>query len=122
MLHSISIKTFRVQLDGEWWIVGLFTPKEFVKLHGEGCLGITVYDHALHSRELHFISNQLTKNTIAHELTHAYLSHYSFKAKNNKRKSDSRIEEDFCELIGGVNRRIHELTEEIYKEFKKKTK
>lgn len=119
MLLAISKKSFKIQINNEWWTVFLFTHTSFVKLHGDGVLGITEYNHDINFREIHFRS-PTTKDTIAHELNHAFLSHYNPSGK--KWEGSNGIEEHVCEQAGKNYKKIYDMTDEIFKEFKKATK
>lgn len=60
-------------------------------------------------RTINFRGPKVSKDTIAHELMHAFLSYRRFTTK-----SWNRMEENYCEVIGKHYDRLYKLTNKIY--------
>jgi len=99
---------FVVNICGDRWKVNLFSHAKFNKLFGE-CMGICVYQHNINYRTINFRGPKVSRDTIAHELTHAFLSYKYFG--NCKAAT---IEERVCEATGKSYKRLYQLTEFIY--------
>lgn len=103
---------FKISIRGDIWTILVFTKKEFEKGY-PATLACTIYDHRTNFRTIEFSYAGASKDTIAHELLHAYLSYYNCR----KRKFTS-IEEDFCEILGKIHKRYYRLINFVYKKIK----
>lgn len=109
----MTYKPFFVSIDGQKWKVITVPRAKFLAAWPDAD-AVTVYDHTKRVREFYFTKTALSKNTVAHEITHAYLSHIVYSDV-----SKSEFEELFCETVGKNYNRIKHLTEEIYRKIKK---
>lgn len=107
---------FKVSIRGEPWIIKVYTHGQFTKMYPYD-VACTTYDHKSNFRVIEFSYPHASKNTIAHELWHAYMSYYYCR----KRKFDA-IEEDLAEIIGRIQPRLNELVQYIYKKAHKRKK
>lgn len=105
------VDSFVVTINNDRWVINLYRASHFSCLWPD-TLGITDYDHKKKRRNINLPSSKTSKDTIAHELMHAYLSYHNFS-----KTSYGVIEEKVCEVIGKKHRLICELTDKIYKRF-----
>lgn len=105
---AVPTKKFTVRLNKEKWTVLFYTPKQFEKLFKDA-VGVCDYNHRTGMRNLLFRGPKVSKDTIAHELCHAYLSY-----RDMSRCSVEDVEEHVCETIGKKYKILFELTNYIY--------
>lgn len=105
---------FNIKLKGDIWVVMLYTKSSFIKLYKNN-LGICEYSHKQNDLSISFRGPNVSKDTIAHELMHAYLSYRDF-SKN----SSHTIEERVCEDIGRYYGKIYLITEKLYAKLNRK--
>lgn len=113
MKHYEPRVKFKIMINKDLWTVRIFNPKDFNAQYG-ACDAITEYKHKSGLRLLSFQGRKVSKDTIAHELTHAYLSYKDFS-----RKSYGQIEEETCEVMGKHHKHLYRLVGRIYKEVRK---
>lgn len=99
---------FNIRLNKQRWVVKLYTKSKFEK-KWEGCEAITEYEHETPDLCISFKGPRVSRDTIAHELFHAYLSYKDF----SKLKPHT-IEERVCELLGKKHKILYRLTESVY--------
>ena len=96
--------------DFKWQVQFADRDNERLVLNGDKCLGVTYFD------ELQiFLSNdmadELCKQTIIHELTHAFIFSYGIHLHTDD-------EEAVCDFIGAYLLKIYDLTNKIIKKNK----
>lgn len=101
------IKSFEVTINGDKWKILLATKKEFKRVWPE-TTAVTEYAHKKGVRQITFHTGDRTRDSIAHELLHAYASYFDFS-----NMSYGAIEEKFCEVIGKKYRTFHRLVNKI---------
>jgi hypothetical protein len=104
---------FHEIIKGERWTIKFYTKKVFWEVW-EGQEGVCHYNHSIGYRTINFKTHNLNKDTIAHELFHAYFSY-----KETRGKTYAQVEEIACEEVGKRYKRIYQLTNKIYKRYKK---
>lgn len=104
---------FTVSIKGQRWKINVYTVTKFDKF-SPGDVGLTSYNHKKGLRSIHFRGRTPSRDTIAHELLHAYLSYYDFS-----RTSYGKIEESICEEIGKSYKRLFELVLFIHEKCRK---
>lgn len=105
---------FKVMLNKQLWVVNLYTAANFEKMWPDA-IALARYDHIKNKYfELNFAGPKVSKDTIAHEIWHAYMSY-----KDYSRRTPAKLEEDVCELIGKKYRTLYKLTESIYNRLSK---
>lgn len=106
---------FKIKINGETWYIRYCVPSEFDK-HYLGCIGITEYDHKSDTqRDITFRGSKVSRDTIAHELVHAYLSYYDLS-----KKTPNAMEEKICEILGKKYKHLYNLTNYIYNTIRRK--
>lgn len=105
---------FSIIINKERWTINLFTGGKFDTLWPDA-IGITHYDHKSGHRSISFKSDAITRDTVAHELFHAYLAH-----KDYSKVSYAAIEESICEVIGKKHKVLARLTDRIFKKLTRK--
>lgn len=80
------------------------------KLHSQACC---LYNHSIGLRELVFRKKYLNMDSIAHELTHAYLSY-----RYTQSMTYSQVEEAVCEEMGKNLQRMANIAKRIYRELR----
>lgn len=103
--HSHS---FTVKLNGDTWKIYVYTYKNFPEVWKDA-IGVADYDHTKKRFGIHLRGPKISRDTIAHELFHAYVSY-----KDYSRLKPADIEEHFCELIGKKYKILYQLTEKIF--------
>lgn len=111
--HKIK---FTISIKGEKWKVKLLHESEFVK-YWPGYLGVTVFSSAKESKVIYLKGPRVSRDTIAHELLHAFLHNRHFGGM-----SCGQIEESVCEEVGKSHKKIYQLTNHIHKKLTRKTK
>lgn len=104
---SLTLQAF---INGEYWPVYVYTEVEFDRFW-PGAMGVTLMGA---TPSINLRSLKVSKDTIAHELTHAYLA-----KKNFKGRSYGKIEEAIAEMIGQHYRDIYRLTNTLWKAIQK---
>ena len=100
-----------IQIQGENWIVEVIETDRFIKKCGDGIAGIT--DTV--NKQILFCEDDFNKETIAHELAHAY---FSCTCTTSAHLDSEQMEEIWCELIAKYAATIVRQTNKIYKELK----
>lgn len=97
------LKRFRVKIKGEWWYIHLLRTRTFNEKFSKKMWAVTVYDHSKRkpSREIFFKPRCTDRNTVMHEVIHAYFSYIE-----TSRKSYGEMEEIFCEFLPKYLNRI----------------
>lgn len=103
------IKSFIVSIKGDKWHVGLLSKTIFEQFFGD-CMGVTTVTDKGNRKQIFLKGPKVSRDTIAHELLHAFLWWRQFKGK-----SYGVIEEETCEEIGKSYKRLYFLTNFIYK-------
>lgn len=100
---------FRIMLNKQLWVVYLYTKANFAKF-SPGNEGLTRYDHKKNKYfDIHFAGPRVSKDTISHELLHAYMSYRDYS-----KLTPAKLEEAVCELIGKKHKTLYMLTEKIH--------
>lgn len=107
---------FSIRLNGDVWIIRKYTAVNFTRLYKD-CVGITEYNHRGREFFISFKSTHISKDTIAHELMHAFLSYRDFR-----KRSPDFIEESVCEVVGKKWKKLFILTEFIFNKLIQKPK
>lgn len=103
---------FKMMLNKQPWVVKLYTHRNFVK-KWKNCVAITEYLHKKNDLSISFKGPIVSRDTIAHELMHAYLSYKDFT-----KLTPHTIEERVCEVIGKKHKTLYLLTNKVYSIFK----
>lgn len=108
------IRQFKVQICNEKWNVRLLSTKEFRERYGKGTMGITEYSHRAKppQRDITFQPNHKDKDTIMHEVLHAYLSY-----RDTSSMSYGQIEEAMCEFLPKNHHYIKRVVDNIIKKL-----
>lgn len=109
---------FTIRLNKQYWVVNLYTKGDFESKWPDD-VGIAKYDHTKikGERGLHFKGPRVCKDTIAHELLHAYFSYTDFS-----KLSEPDMEEKMCEIMGKKYKTLYALTEAVYVRLTKSNK
>ncbi len=105
---------FQIMINKQRWTIKLYTPARFNKLWPD-TLGVTEYDHKKGLRRISFKKHKISKDTVAHELMHAYLSY-----KDYSKYSYGKIEESICEVIGKKHKPLYHITNRLFSRLTKK--
>lgn len=100
--------SFKIKINKDSWTVNLYTKADFER-KWKGCVGITEYEHKTPDLSINLRGPRVSKDTVLHELLHAYLSY-----KNYSKLTSHTIEERFCELIGKKHAVIGALADKIF--------
>lgn len=103
---------FKIKICGDSWIVRMFDSKHWPKVWND-CIGLTESIHTKKKLYINFKGPKVTKDTIAHELTHAFITYKCYST----RTPHLTVEENFCELMGKKYKFLYLLTEAIYGKF-----
>lgn len=103
----------KIKINGDIWNIYLFTYTDFVSLW-DGCCGITHYEHRHFTKKkkelsINFRGPKVSRDTIVHELMHAYLSYHDFS-----KVSYGSIEEKICEIMGKKYKVLYTLANKLY--------
>lgn len=102
--------------DLKWKVI--FAPCEHEKLQSNSaqCLGITYFgDLQIYINK--DISDELIKQTIVHELTHAFLFSYGIHIEGD---NENKLEEMICDFCGAYLDKINKISRKIIKAWKSK--
>lgn len=106
-------KPLTYTIVGHPWKIFLHRPKKYRELHGGDSVAITDTD----KREIHFRTDELTLETIRHELVHAYVVLFNFVELD---LDDDQTEEFFAELFGKHGEVMAHQAVEIFEMLSKK--
>lgn len=114
------IKQFTVIINGHKWTVKQYSNAQYENSISEGTLALTVYSHSRIKpvREILFSVSGSDRDTVAHEVLHAFLSYESFKKRYDIKNTKDRVEEIICESFGKNHPKINKVIEQIYKRLK----
>lgn len=104
-------KVFYVSLKGERWKIMLYTARGYEKEVCDWSVGVTSRQYG---NSIEFKGPRVSKDTIAHELTHALLGYRHYQGK-----SYGHIEEQVCEEMGKSFKKLYLLTNYIYAKLNK---
>lgn len=99
---------FTIRLNKQPWVVRLYTKVNFERRWGN-CTAITEYEHKTPDLAISFKGPRVSRDTIAHELFHAYCSY-----KDLTNLTAHTVEERHAELIGKKYRTLAALTDKIF--------
>ena len=94
----------------------MLPSKKYTKKHGYDSLAMTIS----YKRRIDFHAEGVDKETLVHELTHAWLYEMCYKSTNNIDVED--LEEIFAELMSKWGRELLDLADAIKEEIKNKQK
>lgn len=100
-------RTKKINVLGSQWALKFLKEKSYTKNQGDGHLAITHFE----SRIIYFNLSSLTKETIIHELVHAYTAQLSLTELD---LDEDQTEEFFCEMFAKHGKTILDQSEEIY--------
>lgn len=102
-------KTIKITILGSKWKVRFWSGTQYDRHVDDSSLAICHVTDKI----VDFDIDEITHNTIAHELTHCYISQMSFV---ELQLTEMQIEEAFCELMGNHGRAIIALSDAILDE------
>lgn len=101
----------KVDILGQRWTITAVTPEAFIKRFGEECQGMTIPN----SREVVVNSDDLTIETVRHELWHAA---YECLCVSTASLKKIQMEEVNCELFSLHGESLLKLARKLYKELR----
>ena len=105
-------KKFRISICNQVWTIFYISSRSFV-MHFGDCKAITTYSDD--ERYIYFHPADTTLSTIAHELTHAYLS-----SKIKPKMGKLQVEELFCDLLPRSARTILRRAKKLQKRLRRR--
>ena len=103
---------FEILVFGNKWKVFFVEEEKYIKIWGD-----TDAAHTLPTKkEIHFNSDELTREVVRHELFHAFVSESSV---DNSSLDGDQMEEVAATLFGKHADKIIRLSRRVYKELKK---
>ncbi len=100
--------TFKIRINKDDWTVNLYTEGDFQR-KWKGRCAITEYEHKTPYLAINFEGPRVSRDTILHEVLHAFLSY-----KDYSKLTAHTIEERFCELIGKKHKIMGVIADRIY--------
>lgn len=102
----------KFNINGDKWTMQLVSDEQLVKLFGEGVEAVTVYPGC----RIYVSESGCTKETIIHELCHAY---FNYTCVSAAQLDFSQFEEVWCEFFAVNGKHLLEQAEKLFKQLKK---
>lgn len=109
----MKYKKTNVNIYGDKWIVHLSNQEEYVNAFGKSSCALTTYSHDKGERYFFFSEADTTKNTVVHEVMHAYFSYQCIDSVG--KLSLDKMEEVFCEFVANNLQRIIKTSNQVYR-------
>lgn len=103
----------RVKTGDLTWKVSVLTPEQYVKEFGQGSLAMCLKD----LREVYFIKDYITPETIRHELFHMFMELALIQSCTRLAISD--FEECAAEVMGKYGEQYFKLSQALWAKLKK---
>jgi len=101
------VKKLKFEILGKKWILKVLKPKKYVKKHGYDSVAVTLG----WERKIFVHGEGIDKETLVHELVHAFLHELCFKSTNSITAED--LEEIFAELMAKYGRELLDLADSL---------
>jgi len=101
------MKKIQFEILGKVWNLRILPPKKYKKKHGDDSEGVC----RAWKKSIDIHAKCLTKETLLHELTHAYLSEMCITSATEFTKND--LEEIYCELLSRWGRELLDLADSL---------
>lgn len=111
MLAKISFQVF-----GEKWTAYLYEPDTYEDKFGSDSEAITVSQKDTKLREMHFNAEDFSEAVVRHEIFHVYHTNQYIGSAHLK---SEQMEEVGAELFGIRGKEMIQLSDKLYKYFKK---
>lgn len=102
-----------IRVLGKPWKLRLFTRKKFNKKHDKFCVAIT----NINKRRIDFSPDGVDKETIVHELVHAYLGEFCLYSTD---LDVDNLEEIFAEMMAKRGQEILDKSASLLKKLRSK--
>lgn len=107
------MRCIRFKILGKSWLIRSLPTKEYEsKKYRKGSVAIT----RLHKRRIDLSPQGRDKETIVHELVHAYMSELCV---NSMSPSTDDVEEFFCELMSKYGKKLLELADLLHTKLRR---
>lgn len=103
---------FKFTILGHPWVVYYCTERYYKRKNGKDSVGITHLD----SREIYVRAKHLSRETVVHELTHAYFAELCTHSADI---TSDALEEIFCDLMAKYGSRLLRQADKIMSTHKK---
>lgn len=101
------MEKLKFEVLGKKWTLKVLKPKKYVKKHGYDSVAITLG----WKRKIFIRGKGIDKETLVHELVHAFLHELCFKSTNSISADD--LEEIFAELMAKYGRELLDLADSL---------
>jgi len=101
------MKKIKFEILGKKWSLKVFSPQKYTKKHGYDSLAVTI----MWKRKIAVHGEGVDKETIIHELVHAYMHEFCLKSTNDISAED--LEEIFCEMMAKWGREILDMADSL---------
>lgn len=105
----------KFRIIGKKWKLKVLSDKQYIKKNGPGSVGIT----HLTKRQIHLSSEGTDKETIIHELLHAYMAELCNYTADLE---EDQLEEVFAEILSKRGYEMLCLAEDLFWKVKRKGK
>lgn len=102
-----------ITILGDKWVIYLISKEQMKKLDGYTSTEAITYPQL---RRIYFQDRFFTKDTVAHEVFHAYKSYLCLEAATEMGLGS--LEEIMCEMYAKYRYKMEKTTKEIYRKLK----
>lgn len=106
-----TLLAYKVEVLGHVWVVHYWSKRAFKKKYSGDTYGVTECD----DKEIHLRTDRLKRETIVHEMAHAYIWELGAAVAG---LDSNQLEEIYCEMLAKYGLKIHATADEILMAYK----